>query len=305
MSHRDFIEACVMIMDTDTVALFISPHLDDAILSCGGTINRFGEQGGRIIIATIFTTDYKGQEPLSELARTNLRVWGLGESSFVKRCEEDRLAANHLGAQVEHFGFQDCIFRQDEEGRFLYTQRVIDVPVHPFDWKNLEPALKEALGSLFHRYAGQHLRIFCPLALGAHVDHILVRHAVESLVSPQEILYYEEFPYALRSNVGENQMKSMDPYTVNISDQDLQARLTASSYYASQIPGLFPSQREMLHEIMDAHLPASRRIYPIRFNVPASIRRMNAIIRKYSERIGGERYWTVGAQPIVLEGHGS
>ena len=294
-----------MIMDANTVAIFISPHLDDAILSCGGTIHSLSARGASVIIATIFTADYNGLVPLSELARTNLRVWGLGGRPFVKRCEEDRLAAQHLGAQVEHFGFQDCIFRQDADGRFLYTQRVIGVPVHPCDWKNLEPALQVALGEFLRQYDSQNLRVFCPLALGGHVDHILVRHAVETLSLPHEILYYEEIPYAMRSQASGDQTKSMDPYTVNISDQDLQARVTASVYYDSQIPGLFPSQWEMLLEIMDARLPASRRVYPIRFDVPASMRRMETSLRKYRDRIGGERYWTAGAQPFVLEGYGS
>jgi LmbE family N-acetylglucosaminyl deacetylase len=294
-----------MIMEADTTALFISPHLDDAILSCGGYINRLRVQGVKVIIATVFTADYNGQAPLSELAQSNLRKWGLGANPFAKRCEEDRLAASHLGADVLHLGFQDCIFRQDTPGRFLYTQRVVDVTVHSFDLTTLLPALQMALEELLAKYAGQKMHIFCPLGLGAHVDHLLVRLAVEFVGAPGMIHYYEEFPYALRPNANGNQIESMSPRTISLSESDLQARLSASADYISQIPGLFPSRWETYHQILDARLPASRRIYPIRYNVPASVHRMDTFIRKYSETIGGERYWTADPAPVVLEGHES
>jgi len=291
-----------MIMDADTAAIFISPHLDDAILSCGGYINHLSAQGVKVIVATIFTADYYGQASLSALAETNLRVWGLGGHPFIKRCEEDRLAARLVGAEIVHLGFNDCIYRQDEAGKFLYTQRVIDVPVHPLDWQTLEPALQNSLRDLLQRYASQQVTTFCPLGLGSHVDHILVRHAVEHVRVPR-LVYYEEFPYALRSNDNGEQTRSMSSNAIAITNEDLQARLSASVCYASQIPGLFPSKWEILHQIMDARMPLSRRIYPIRYNVPACIDRMNTFIRKYSETIGGERYWTPDAQPIVLEGY--
>jgi LmbE family N-acetylglucosaminyl deacetylase len=294
-----------MIMDADTVAIFISPHLDDAILSCGGYINHLNSQRIKVIIATVFTADYNSDAPLSELAQSNLRKWGLGAHPFAKRCEEDRLAASRLGAEILHLDFQDCIFRQDSQGNFLYTQRVIDVPVHSFDHDHLVPALKKSLDELLLKYSGRNVRIFCPLGLGAHVDHILVRIAVELVGSPERIAYYEEFPYTLRPNASGSQIESMDPRVVSLSETDLQARLTASAMYISQIPGLFPSRWETFHQILDARLPASRKIYPIRYNVPASIKRMDTFIRKYSETIGGERYWIADIAPIVLEGHGS
>jgi LmbE family N-acetylglucosaminyl deacetylase len=299
-----FIEALNLNMD-DSIAIFISPHLDDAILSCGGTIHRLAAQGVKVLIATVFTADFTGHDPLSDLAQTNLRVWGLGNRPFAKRCEEDRLAAKHLGAEIAHLGFQDCIYRRDIDGKFLYSERVVDVQVHPCDWINLEPALEKALGALLRQYTGRDVRVFCPLGLGAHVDHVLVRHAVERVSAEREVLYYEEIPYVLRSNVDAGQTQTMSPDMVAISDADLQARLNASACYVSQIPGLFPSSWEIYRQIADARLPISRKIYPIRYNVPASMQRMNASINRYSKAIGGERYWTVNAQPIVLEGHGS
>lgn len=276
--------------NTDTY-IFISPHLDDAVISCGGYINHLTSQGIKVVIATICTADYKGHLPISELAQYGLRVWGLGERPFAIRCEEDKLAAKILGVEVVHFGFQDCAFRQDGNDQFLYPKRVRNVPVHPFDREIFEPALQNRLSEYLQQYSTRNLWIVCPLAIGEQVDHILVRHTVEFVSDPQTRIYYEDFPYTIWTKTNKNHLQSLTPYTIPISPEDMQARLDASACYISQIPGLFPSRLEMLHEIMDARLPVSRRFFPIRFNVAACIHRMNTFIRAYSREIGGERYW--------------
>ncbi|MHA1303522.1 MAG: PIG-L deacetylase family protein [Candidatus Heimdallarchaeaceae archaeon] len=35
--------------------IFLSPHLDDAVASCGGLIAKLVEQGNKVIVATFFT----------------------------------------------------------------------------------------------------------------------------------------------------------------------------------------------------------------------------------------------------------
>jgi LmbE family N-acetylglucosaminyl deacetylase len=279
-----------MFMDNVTF-LFISPHLDDVVMSCGGYINCLTAQGIKVIIATIVTADYNSGLPMSRLAQRGLRAWGLGNRPFVIRRGEDKAAAKVLGAEVVHFDFLDCIYRQDKNNHFLYTKRVRDVPVHPLDWEIFEPTLQTKLREYFQQYSTNSLRIVCPLSIGGHVDHILVRHAVESVSDPQARIYYEDFPYTLRSKANKNHLQLLKPYTTAISREDIQARLIASACYVSQIPGLFPSQLEMVHEIMDARLPATRRLFPIQHDVAASVRRMNIFIREYSKEIGGERYW--------------
>lgn len=288
-------------MDMDTTYIFISPHLDDAVISCGGYINHLTSQGTKVVIVTIVTADYNNHLQISELAQYGLRVWGLVDYPFAIRCEEDKAAAKILGAEVAHLGFQDCVYRQDESGQFLYTKRVRDVNVHPSDWKKFEPALQSRLGEYLQQYSNHDLRVICPLTIGGHVDHILVRHAVESISAPHTRIYYEDFPYTLRAKAGKNHLQLLKPYTIAISPKDIQARVDASACYISQIPGLFPSRLEMLHEIMDARLPVSRRFFPIKFNFEASIRRMNAFIQGYVREIGGERYWVAGNSKDVPE----
>ena len=58
-----------------SAVIFISPHLDDAVLSCGGGIARLTCSGERVTVVTIFTGDQSPGEPLSTLAVRSHASW--------------------------------------------------------------------------------------------------------------------------------------------------------------------------------------------------------------------------------------
>ena len=45
------------------VHLFISPHLDDVVLSCGGYIHRLTTSGEKVVIVTVITADVPAGRP--------------------------------------------------------------------------------------------------------------------------------------------------------------------------------------------------------------------------------------------------
>ncbi|HLO18834.1 MAG TPA: PIG-L family deacetylase [Anaerolineales bacterium] len=275
----------------DVIYIFISPHLDDAVLSCGGYIHHLTSLGKRVVITTVVTADDKSGLPRSWLAQRNLRKWGNQAEIFAVRCLEDIAAAKRLGAEVVHLGFLDCIYRHDTNQQPLYRKNVIGVPIHPDDWQVLAPTLAEALKALFERYVEQKLLIFCPLAIGKHVDHILVRQVVESLISSQQRLYYEDFPYAFSMKAFEPQLEDFRPLKIDLTPDDIKARLEASACYRSQIPGLFPSRFEIIWEIASSRLPLLGQFLQIRTDKKKSIERMNQFTQLCVQERGGERYW--------------
>jgi LmbE family N-acetylglucosaminyl deacetylase len=280
-------------MTNKTVFIFISPHLDDVIIPCGGYIHRLTKQGMKVVVATVVTADDTSRLPPSWLARRNLKAWGIKDRVFAARREEDKSAAKTVGADVAHLGFLDCIFRRDADNEPLYTKRVKDIPVHPLDWNEYEPALQNALREFLKQYSSDNVRIVCPLAIGGHVDHILVRQAVEAVSDPGKRIYYEDFPYSLHMEAYQKNVEQLASRVIVLSDEDLEFRLKASAFYRSQIPGLFPSQLDIFMEILRARLPIIGPMIPVWNNVPAAARRMDAIIRAHNSKIGGERYWTV------------
>ena len=94
--------------------LFLSPHYDDAIYSCGGTIASLTAAGESVTILTICAgAPPSGQ--LSWFAEQLHERWGLADSQAVQemieiRRQEDRAALEIVAAEGHYFDVPDCIW---------------------------------------------------------------------------------------------------------------------------------------------------------------------------------------------------
>ena len=216
--------------------IYLSPHFDDAVLSCGGLIFEQTRQGTPAEIWTILAGD-PPLGPLSEFARQNHALWGLsgGQETVAMRRAEDEQACSLVGANLVHFDIPDCIYRRSRQGQALYSETVISTP-HPADRK-----LPDRMAATLRSELRKDDILVCPLALGSHVDHILVRQAVESLHQP--LLYYADVPYVL------NNPQTLEPAIVTfesqlhpVSEAGLKAWLVGVAAYRSQISSLFKGE---------------------------------------------------------------
>ena len=212
--------------------IYISPHFDDAVLSCGGLIFDQAQTGIPVEIWTIFAGD-PPPGPLSEFARFNHSLWGTstGEETIAMRKAEDEQAAATVGADPVHFDIPDCIYRLSPAGEHLYTETVITSP-NPAD----KPLLRRIATALKSELRKDDMLV-CPLSLGGHVDHVLARQAVESL--HRSVWYYADIPYLL------NDPLTLDPVITPlasnlfaISEGGLNAWLEGVAAYKSQISSL-------------------------------------------------------------------
>lgn len=212
--------------------IYLSPHFDDAVLSCGGLIWEQSRQGLQVEIWTVFAGDPPG--PLSAFARATHDLWGSGDGpeTIALRKDEDREAAARVGADLVHFDLPDCIYRLSPRGDPLYPETVF-APAHPSD-RELPRRIARALRSELRR----HDRLVCPLALGGHVDHVLVRAAAESLRRPD--WYYADVPYVLNDPAAlEPAVAALQAEHFDVSTQGLRAWLAGVSAYESQLGSLF------------------------------------------------------------------
>ncbi|HPJ57664.1 MAG TPA: PIG-L family deacetylase, partial [Kiritimatiellia bacterium] len=90
-------------------AIYLSPHLDDAVLSCGGQLAARVRRGERVLVATLAAGD--PVRPLPPLARALHAEWKLDDSCEARR-EEDRRACGRLGAEVFHVVLPDAMYRR-------------------------------------------------------------------------------------------------------------------------------------------------------------------------------------------------
>lgn len=212
--------------------IYLSPHLDDAVLSAGGLIY---EQTHAHIPVEIWTfmCGYPPVNEVSPLAEENHVKWGFSsarEGIDIRR-EEDRTAAAIVGANVTHFDFLDCIYRRGAtSGEWLYTD--IFVPPHAED-ADLPRQIVETIAA---RILPDDILV-CQLSVGSHIDHVLVRQAAELLGRP--LLYDIDIPYVL--NKPEEfvpKSEGMNEATYSITEAGLKSWQEAVLAYKTQLPVL-------------------------------------------------------------------
>jgi len=227
--------------------IYISPHLDDAVLSAGGLIHDQARAGTRVEIWTL-VCGFPPEADLSPFAQVLHFQWGFSsaEDAVRLRRAEDERAASIVGAQAVHFDFPDCIYRRGADGEPLYP---LDVFVEPHPAEADLPAKMTA--ALLSRLASNDVLV-CPLTVGGHADHVIVRKAVEGLGRP--LWYYADVPYVL------DHPEALVPLTngarpeawpersrrlQNVSSGGVSAWVEGISAYASQISMLFESPEKM------------------------------------------------------------
>jgi LmbE family N-acetylglucosaminyl deacetylase len=219
--------------------IYLSPHFDDAVLSCGGLIFEQARQGLQAEIWTIFAGDAPAG-PLSPLALRCHSDWGIPDvhDLVAARRDEDQAAAAIVGAELAHFSLPDCIYRRSADGEPLYPDEVF-VPFHPFD-QGLDADIAVALAA---ELAPDDILV-SPLAIGDHVDHRLARLAAERLARP--LHYYADIPYVFRQpemRAPATQGMASDLYPV--SKEGLLAWITGSATYQTQMVILFETDAKM------------------------------------------------------------
>jgi LmbE family N-acetylglucosaminyl deacetylase len=286
--------------------IYLSPHLDDAVLSCGGTMHGQIAAGEEVVVVNVFagSPDYP---EYSTYARRQHRKWGSRDGSMATRLAEDQAVLDQMGVTVENWGYLECIYRKGRDGRWLYDShdaifgdvaeddapwiddfrlsiddldRVGAVREPPVPNSNEWRGLNHQSSIINHQssiraVAGDapNVTIYAPLAVGHHVDHQLVRAvAIEMAQTNPAVCFYEDFPYvardpdALKKALAEVESEHWTAFLVSI---DVEAKIAAIAGYRSQIQALFG---ELGH--------------------------MERVVREYAQSLGDsesyfERYWAL------------
>ncbi|MBU2609906.1 MAG: PIG-L family deacetylase [Chloroflexi bacterium] len=218
--------------------IYISPHLDDAILSCGGLIWEQTHAGTQVEIWTVCTGDPL-DGPLSPFAEVLHAEWGTGADTPARRRQEDMAACRTVGARYRHLSIPDCIYRSGQDGAWLYDPNTLMGEIHPAD-----RPLVETLRAFLAAILKPEDILVCPLTVGGHADHRLTRAAVEALERP--LRYYADIPYLLKDASAMETLTSGMPAEVQpVSETGLRAWQEGIAAYASQIGILFEDLEKM------------------------------------------------------------
>jgi hypothetical protein len=137
--------------------------------------------------------------------------------------------------------FQDAIYRQDTEGGHLYrTFESLRGSIARED-----QALAGHLASQLSGYLTDNSTVvYCPMAIGGHVDHVLARNCGRILKAHNTcVVYYRDFFYDQTwSGAVEDDEIAPAPLNVRLTNQELSKKVAAFSEYKSQISDLFNSK---------------------------------------------------------------
>lgn len=225
--------------------IYISPHFDDAVLSCGGLIWEQTHSGIAVEIWTVCAgTPPPG--PISDHAAKMHKLWKTGnaQETVDLRRIEDQNAARRIGATVEHLTIVDALYRRSDTGALFYPETEFVDP-HPRDAR-----LAEELSRQLSTRLTQYDTIVCPLAVGGHVDHRITRSAAEMLNRP--LWYYADIPYTLKyPDTLAPAIDNMTSKTFFISPKGLRAWEDSIAAHASQISTLFVDEQDMRQRIKE------------------------------------------------------
>ena len=154
--------------------IFLSPHLDDAVLSSGLLLDCLQKNKKNILVLTIFT--HGSKKPYSKEASKFVKKSGYkdAEKLFSDRIIEDRNALFFLNAKYQHLSHVDVVFRKTG----YLNNRLLKIDI---------------LKTLKKIKFKQKTLLLAPLGVGLHPDHILINKLVKKINKPT--LYWEDFPY--------------------------------------------------------------------------------------------------------------
>jgi LmbE family N-acetylglucosaminyl deacetylase len=213
----------------DGCVLAVSPHLDDAVLSAGATLAALVEAGVPVINCTVFAGDPPG--PLTPAAARFHTECGLAADAVGQRRAEDSAAAAVLGLRTLHLPFPDAVYRL-VRGRPLCHEPGALFTSDPEDDPDLVAAVAAALAAVLAQTAPA--MVLTCAGIGQHVDHRLVRAAVEHTARRAEtpVGHWADLPYAIRSAEA---VPPGQPLPVPAAGRHLTAKLRAVAQYRSQL----------------------------------------------------------------------
>lgn len=241
--------------------LYLSPHFDDAVLSCGGQIGLRTDAGESVLVVTITGGDPPDDVPSATVRALHQR-WAdslaaegsaggtVAATMVAQRRAEDRAALGVLRAGVMHLPFLDCIYRCGPSPDDLLYPGPVDMfgPMNPADAATVG-ALVEAFRALPPAQ-----RVYAPLGVGGHVDHLATRRAAEQVFAG--LCHYEDYPYtarpgALAEVLPATTRREWTAETVWLTAGALAAKTVSVAAYRSQLSSFFTDSDDMAQKLRE------------------------------------------------------
>lgn len=201
-------------------SLVISPHLDDAILSLGGFLQKHNDKND--LVFTLFNTAWtilEGNYSVQKITEINLT--------------EEKGVINLIGCQHKFGGYDEALLRGYKNWN---DELRLD------DEEILLNSIVNQINTLIEE--NNFTEVFFPLAVGKHVDHVLVYEASKKIINHLDnknikVAFYEDLPYAIYGGKDERLDEVKNDYTLSASQVNIsnyfQKKYEYLKFYKSQL----------------------------------------------------------------------
>ncbi len=232
--------------------LFLSPHFDDAVLSCGATIHHLVGKGESVAIRTVMA-GIPQKLPDTPIIRDLHQRWQSGDDPVRVRVQEDEVAVRHLGATSDRMvSWLDCVYRISRAGIPLY-------PDHPSIFGEIHPqdTTAQLLPTIVLPPQEIPRCIYAPLGAGHHIDHQIVRNwaiTLKQYMPWVALKFYEEYPYTEDSSAVDKALAffhenfprlRLELETVPVDENNVKAKLESIACYKSQVSSFWADNGAM------------------------------------------------------------
>ncbi len=215
--------------------LFFSPHLDDAVFSCGGWMAKLQCLQASACLITVFA-GMPSETALSPFAQHLHAKWCLVDQEAVTvRRREDQSACHRLGLTAIHWTYLEAVYRQRPDG----TPAVCSyqgLKKSPADQPLLSEKILDETIKFLTPLSKSDMVLYFPLGLGGHIDHIILADVGRQIRQlGYKVAFYEDWPYSEAFVIDDERQEGWRCVKTPV---DLAPKLAAIMCYSSQVSGV-------------------------------------------------------------------
>ena len=207
-------------------ALALSPHLDDAAFSCGGTLALLARSGWTVTVVTAFTRSVPAPSGFALACQLDKGLPPDADYMALRRAE-DAAACAALGARPAWLDFAEAPHRGYADAGMLFAA--------PLEEDGIVAPLARALSE--HLASAPDV-VLAPQAVGGHVDHVVLVRALRTVLpAGLPVLWWTDFPYSTRPDSHPTRpfAGEMAGLPECVVAGDAAARLAACAAYRTQL----------------------------------------------------------------------
>ncbi|HSW88589.1 MAG TPA: PIG-L family deacetylase [Candidatus Saccharimonadales bacterium] len=230
-----------IIEDKHFRCIVISPHADDAILSCGGLLSKLVGKTDCMVV-NVFTKAHAKPYTLSSKVFLKYSHSTDAIELYKERIQEDKEVLAQLSLQSVDLGLEEALFRRKKQRTFLGKLLPEFDHIYPtYQWHILKKITDDdyavaTLKGKLQQFNDKKTLVFAPYGIGNHVDHRIVRKVSEELFD--NVVLYSDFPYNVRLNTYGKSKNNGKVYRVT---PDIRKKTNLIKGYKTQFQGLFPT----------------------------------------------------------------